>query len=112
MGEQRITDEQANAYATQSTWPAGQELTITKALMWLGADLLDARHEIERLENDENEDMAQEREYRRLVEIDNAEYRRVLEEGVKLLRKTWSSSSDFAHYAQMWVLGAEAVLNA
>lgn len=41
--EPRITDEQANAYATQSSWPAGTELTITKALMWLGADLLDAR---------------------------------------------------------------------
>jgi hypothetical protein len=58
------------------------------------------------------EDLTQERESRRHVELDNAEYRRVLEEGVKLLRRTWTSSGDFAHYAQMWVLGAEAVLNA
>lgn len=40
------------------------------------------------------------------------ELRRVIEEGVELLRRTWPSSGDFAHYAQMWVLSAEAVLNA
>lgn len=38
----RISDAAANALATQQDWPLA-DVTIGQALMWLGADLLDAR---------------------------------------------------------------------
>lgn len=57
------------------------------------------------------EDLNQEREYSHVVEADNGELRTVLAEGVRMLRKTWATSNDFAHYAQMWVLSVEVVLD-
>lgn len=50
----RITDEQANAFATQQEWPLG-DVTITQALMWLGADLLDARAAIRPIDTEDND---------------------------------------------------------
>lgn len=65
---------------------------------------------ISKLENDENEDMAQEREYRRVVELDNAEMRVALAAGVKLLRTVYGSSGDFAFVARQWVSDVEGLL--
>lgn len=43
---------------------------------------------------------------------ESAEVRRVLGEGVKLLRTVYSSAGDFAYVAREWAAEAEAVLDA